>query len=321
MWFKNIRLYQPTQAIAYDADSLALRLAAKPFAPCPKVSPHSVGWAAPIDLSNSDPSAIPHSTLVHAANGYLLICLQMEERLLPPAVLRQSLQSKIADIEQQQGRKIGRREKLSMQDELYFSLLPRAFTQQTQIYACIDTRNQRVWLDTGNKKQAELFLDCWHNTVSDIKLTQQSLTPSPKQLTRWIKNAKLPDHFDTTDSMILRQARNIKTVIRCQQQDIFANPIQQFLKDDYEAVQLALTWADKVSFTLKEEGILGSLRFLEEVKELSLETTAETAAQRFDADFLIMTDTLTPLIDALLVYNQKEHTASLKKESSLEPAA
>jgi recombination associated protein RdgC len=309
MWFKNIRLYQPSQAIAYDANLLASQLAAKPFAPCPKVSPHSVGWAAPLDLSHEtgEPS---RGALVHAANGYLLVCLQMEERLLPPAVLRQSLQAKIADIEQQQGRKVGRREKLGLQDELYFSLLPRAFTQQTQIYACIDTRNQRVWLDTGNKKQAELFLDCWHNTVSDIKLTHQSLTPSPKQLTRWIKNAKLPDHFDTTDSMILRQARNVKTVIRCQQQDIFANPIQQFLKDDYEVVQLTLSFADKVTFTLKEEGGLGSLRFLDAVKELSLETTAETASQRFDADFLIMTETAASLIDALLVYKDKEKSSS-----------
>ncbi len=297
MWFKNIRLYQLSQPLAYNADALHAKLATKHSVPCPRVSPHHVGWTAPIQTVQLDQE---DTLLVHAANGYLLICLLIDERLLPSSVVKQALQTKILELEQQQHRKISRREKLGIQDELYFSLLPQAFTKQTRIYAYIDPKHQQMIVDVASKKQLELFLTCWHDTVSEKKLINQPLTPATTTLTRWIKQMNLPNQLSALDSIVLRQASSNKTVVRCQNQDIFAEEIQHFLQNDYQVVQLGLQWSDRVSFTLKEDGSIGSMRFLDLIQELTLDIHTETAEQRFDADFVIMTETLSQLIQMLL---------------------
>lgn len=307
MWFKQLRLYQLSHPITYDADQLAMQLASKPAAPCPKVSAYSAGWINPVrqtPLAADNEQAFDPQTLVHAANGYLLICLSLDERLLPSTVVKQLLQEKIDAIQTQQGRKVGRREKQGLQDELYFSLLPKAFTKSSRIYAYIDTQHQHMIVDVANKKLAELFLTCWHESVTQVKLLQQPLTPPASMLTRWVQDNALPGAFSTLDNIVLRRTSCEKTVVRCQNQDVFAKEIQGFLQRDYQVVQLGLEWADKVGFTLKEDGIISSVRFLDLVQSLGSDTTTETPEQRFDTDFVIMTETLTQLINALLPYTE-----------------
>lgn len=314
MWFKNIRLYQLSQPLQYDAQALHGQLATKRSAPCPKVSPHHIGWTAPIQTQQADQN---DALLVHGANGYLLICLLIDERLLPSSVVKQTVYAKIAEMEQQQDRKVSRREKLGLQDETYFSLLPKAFTKQTRLYAYIDTKHQHMLIDVANKKQVELFLACWHDTVTEVKLTQQPLTPPVTKLTHWVQHDNLPHQLTTLDNIVLRQARNSKTVVRCQNQDVFAEEIQGFLQHDYQVVQLGLQWADKVSFTLKEDGSIGSVRFLELIQETALDINTETVEQRFDADFVIMTETLSQLVQMLLEYiNELQTHKSLSAETA-----
>ena len=321
MWFKQLRLYQLSHPIGYDVEQLAAQLASKPAAPCPKVSAYSVGWTNPItNAPMVDDDYLDPQTLVHAANGYILICLSLDERLLPSSVVKQSLQEKIDEIEMQQARKVGRREKQSIQDELYFSLLPKAFTKQSRVYAYIDTQHQHMIVDVANKKLAEYFLNCWHESVAEVKLVQQPLTPPASTLTRWVQENALPASLSTSDNVVLRRTSCEKTVVRCQNQDVFAEEINRFLQRDYQVVQLGLQWAEKVSFTLKEDGIISGVRFLDLVQSLASEAMAETPEQRFDADFVIMTETLTQLIHVLLPYTdnvEKPNTPTVRATADL----
>ena len=124
MWFKNIRAYRLTSPFALSAEQLGEQLSRKAFEPCGKSQALSLGWVAPLGE--------PSEELAHAAGGRLLVKLKREEKLLPSTVVREQLEEKVAAIESEQGRKVYRKERLSLKDEIVQDCLPRAFSRSTR---------------------------------------------------------------------------------------------------------------------------------------------------------------------------------------------
>lgn len=64
--------------------------------------------------------------------------------------------------------------------------------------------------------------------------------------------------------------------------------------------KIALDWENNLRFVLCEDGTLKRLKFDDEVLEKNSDILKEDIAQRFDADFLLMTATLSTLTENLL---------------------
>ena len=47
------------------------------------------------------------------------------------------------------------------------TLLPRAFSKFTKLYAYIDTKNRRIVLGTANAKKAEQFITMFKKSISE----------------------------------------------------------------------------------------------------------------------------------------------------------
>jgi hypothetical protein len=73
------------------------------FKPCTPAQPLALGWVPALGEGAQ--------TLVHSADGRLLLCLRREEKILPPSVVRDLLKERIEGIEAQQGRKVYRKER------------------------------------------------------------------------------------------------------------------------------------------------------------------------------------------------------------------
>ena len=110
MWFKNIRAYRLTSPFTLSPEQLGEQLAQRGFEPCAKSQALSLGWTPPLGVENGE--------LVHAAAGRLLVKLKREEKLLPSTVVRELLEEKISEIEQGQARKVYRKERLNLKDEI-----------------------------------------------------------------------------------------------------------------------------------------------------------------------------------------------------------
>lgn len=113
--------------------------------------PSSIGWVSPVDEDGAP--------LVRAVNGCMMLCMQIEEKILPAAVIRQELMDKVKQIESDEGRKVYQKQKLSLKDEITMTLLPRAFSKFTRFYAYIDTKiNGWLLARRARKKQSSSFL-------------------------------------------------------------------------------------------------------------------------------------------------------------------
>ena len=126
MWFKNIRAYRLTSPFELSAESLGEKLAQRAFEPCAKSQALSLGWVAPLGDESEQ--------LAHSAGGRLLIKLKREEKLLPSTVVREQLEDKVALIESEQARKVYRKERLTLKDEIIQDCLPRAFSRSSAVF-------------------------------------------------------------------------------------------------------------------------------------------------------------------------------------------
>lgn len=292
MWFKQMQLFALENSIRNAPEDLIKLMEPMVFTPCLPSLPMSMGWTAPVDEEQAP--------LVLAMNGYMMICLQIEEKILPAAVIRQETEARVKQLEAKAGRKIRQKEKLALRDDITVALLPRAFSKLIRIYGYIDTKNNWLVLGTANEKRTEQFIAAFKKSISDQihSVEVKKLAPI---LTHWLKHKSYPATFSIEKNCVLQDPNQQNRVIRCQQQDLFATGIQSLLKDGCEAKQLALAWHDRVKFVLSAADFsLRSVQFQEALLTQAEDLEAEGKQQQFFADFFIMTETFSQLLLELL---------------------
>ena len=291
MWFKQAQLFQLTDAFRYTPITLVEKLDELAFEDCLPFMPYGAGWVSPVDEEGAP--------LVQAMNGYMMICLQIEEKILPPIVIRQELVKKIKHIEASENRKVSPKEKYTLKDEITATLLPRAFSKLTKVYAYIDTKNHWLILGTANAKKTEQFMSTFKKTFGD-NIDSFQIKKLSAIMTSWLKHQNYSSSFSIEKSCVLQDANHESRVIRCKEQDLFASSIQSLIKDGCEIKQLALNWQDRIDFVLLDDLSMQSIRFQDEIIEQVKEMEAGTKQQQFNADFLIMTETLEGLFKDLM---------------------
>ncbi|HVY52952.1 MAG TPA: recombination-associated protein RdgC [Gammaproteobacteria bacterium] len=297
MWFKQAVIFQLDENFHISTAELNEKMAVLAFRPCMPSMPSSMGWAAPVDE--------PEAPFAQVINGYTMVCLQIEEKILPADVIRQELAKKIKEIENNEARKVRQKEKYEIKDQLVATLLPRAFTKLARIYAYIDPKNNWLIVGTTQEKKVEKLISMFSKTlnmeVSPVIIEKLSYT-----LTHWLTSQSYSSSFAIEKSCVLQDLNQQNRVVRCQQQDLFANSIQSLLKDGHYVKQLALSWQDRVKFVLVDGFKITGIKFEEEIIAQSKEMEAGTIQQQFIADFLIMSATLSLLIKDLYDVLQKD---------------
>ncbi|MFC1684128.1 recombination-associated protein RdgC [Pseudomonadota bacterium] len=293
MWFKNLQLFRLTQPFDLTPETLHERLCEKAFRPCTSLEPFSYGWAPPLG-GNSE-------LLTHAANGYIMLCARKEEKVLPPAVVREILGEKVQQIEEEQDRTVRRKEREEIRQDILHDLLPRAFTRSTFTYAYIDPKEGWLVVDAASAPKAEELVSLLRQNLGSLPAVPPAVMTAPSRvLTDWLSGQSIPGDFTIEDQCELRDPDNEGGVIRCTKQDLTSEEIHAHLKAGKRATRLAVQWHDHLSCILSEDLTIKRLRFLEVIQETAQEIEADDAATRFDADFALMTLELSRFISALI---------------------
>lgn len=307
MWFKQVQVYQLSKSKIFSSEEIANNLEALAFTPCLPSMPDSAGWIAPVDDDGAP--------LTRVMNNNISLCLQVEEKILPATVIRKELADAIKEIETSENRKMRQKEKLDLKDQITSTMLPRAFSKLTKVHAYIDNTNHWLVLGTTNGKLADKFLAMFKKSITDDVFTPQLVKPS-YIMTNWLKNQGYPSTFAIENACVLQDPNKEGRIVRCQQQNLFADSIQSLIKDGCEVQQLGLSWQDRVDFVLANDFSIRSIRMHDELIEQVKELEPETALQQFDADFLIMSGTLAGLLcDLLEVFAEKQEKSKVDKES------
>lgn len=290
MWFKNLRLYRLTEAFKATADELNERLSAHTFSPCGKLDLKRQGFVSPLGR-HSD-------LLVHAIPGYIMVALKKQEKILPGGVIREALEEKIQHISEQEGRRVSRKERDGLKDELIFELLPKAFVKNAIDFAYIATAQNYIVVNSGSAGRSEDLLSALREALGSLPCVPvKPKTPATQILTRWLLDLPEPG-FELGEECELKAAKD-ERVVRCKKQDLTADEVLNHIHSDMVVNKLAFNWKDIVTGVIEDDLAIKRLRFSDEIKDKAGDTHAETAAEEFDAEFAIMTLEIKSFIEAL----------------------
>jgi recombination associated protein RdgC len=292
MWFKNLAVYRFTEAFTHSVEELEEKLAEKRFYPCGKQDISRYGWTPPLGSTES---------LAYASGGFIMLCVKKEEKVLPAAVINEMLQEKVAELEQAEARKLSGKEKSRLKDELIFELLPRAFAFSRKTYAYIDVKGGWIVVDAASAKKAEDLLSLLRQSLGSLPVVPLTSADKPALvMTDWLKNQTEPGDIVIEDECELRAQSDEGSIIRCKRHDLRAKEILNHLDNDKLVIKLALSWADRLSFVLDENLGIKRLKFLDLIQDQLDDIEAHDDAERFDADFAIMSKELSHFLPRLV---------------------
>ncbi len=287
--FKNLMLFRVAPQWAAGADHVDNALSAARFAPCGSQEALSIGWSAP--------RGVEHGPLVEAINGQYLMRLMVEEKILPASVVKRRVEEIAAKIEQDTGRRPGRKQLKDIKEDVTQGLLPMAFTKRTGIAVWLDPATHLLAIDATSKARAGQVVTALVNALEGLGVTEIQTQQSPAgAMAAWLLEDEAPAGFTVDMDCELKSADEMKSVLRYARHSLDTEEIRQHVRDGLMPTKLALTWSSRVSFLLTDTLQLKRLQFLDVV----FENNPNDADDSFDADAAIATAELAPLVADLV---------------------
>ena len=293
MFFRNLTLFRFSPAVADDLKRLDEALGEHRLRPCGPLEMFTKGFVPPVGRGDEAP-------LTHAVKHCTWLTVGGEDKLLPAAVVNDELQRKVRKIAEEEGRKVGGRERKRLKEDLLTELLPRAFVRSSRMSAYVDTKQGWLVLDTSSRKSAENALSQIREALGSFPAVPLAPEEGPRVLmTDWLANGSLPAGLALGDECELRDpATATGAIAKCRRQDLDADEVKEHLRNGKQVFQLGLVFDDRISFVLGEDLIVRKLKFLDVVTD-ELGDSFEDAQAEADAGFALLTLELERLLAKL----------------------
>jgi len=291
MWFKKLSFFRLDEHFAIEADKLADALAARPFTGCGGLDWFSEGWTPPAEHLDGP---------LFNQRGYTLVSLRREDKVLPAGVIRDALAKKISQIENQELRKVGRKEKLALKEQITDDLLPRAFTRSSRTTAYIDSSRGWLMVDSGTASKAENLVSTLREALPPFPAALPRTALSPHAvMTDWLAAGEASHGFELDAECELKDSSENGAVVRCTRIDLTAEEIRQHIATGKQVTRLGLIWRERIRFVLTGQLQLKRLQFLDVLQEEASQA-GDDLASLFDATFLLMAEELGDLVNDLV---------------------
>ncbi|RQO83529.1 recombination-associated protein RdgC [Acidovorax sp. FJL06] len=286
--FKSLIVYRIAQGWVPDLQAAEEALAKAPFMECGATQEKSIGWVPPRGEA--------HGALVESIGGQWIARLMEETKAIPASVLARKVKEKADRIEQETGRKPGKKETRELKDEAKLDLLPMAFTKQASMWVWIDPAARLLVLDTGSQGRADEVVTLLVEALPGLSVSLINTQTSPQAaMAHWLKEQEPPVGFTVDRECELKSASEEKAVVKYARHPLDLEEVQAHIDAGKLPTKLAMTWDDRVSFLLTEGLQVRKLQFLDTVFE-----GQKADAGGFDTDVAIATGELVKLIPDLI---------------------
>lgn len=290
MWIKNLSLYQGPSPFDWSAAELEDKLAAHPCPPCSAQAESSEGFVA---VLNQD------DRRVVASEGFFYCMHQEISRLLPAAVIKEELEERVAQLQEAEDRRVGRKEKAELKEQVVFELLPRAFTRSRRTPVLIDAKEGRVLVDCASESRAEQVVSALRRALGSLPVKRLEMPSSPSVFANWLKTpASLPDDLTLGDRCELQDIKGEGGSVRFTAVDLQQEEVLSHL-ETMQPVRLNLAFRDQLEFDLLEGFALKRIKPLDVMAERLDSLEAEDALEQLQAELLLQGGMLRQLLALL----------------------
>jgi recombination associated protein RdgC len=295
MLFKNIRTFRVAGDLPFTFEELEKVLATKRARPCAAQESTHHGFAAPIGKGDDAP-------LVHVVNNdCALIRVQIDSLLLPDSVVSKAVKNKVAEIEESHNRKVRKRERDQIKDEVIQAYMPRAFPLDNSSYLIIDKASGLIYCNTPTAKRAEDMLSLIREVVGSLPVRPLRTKLEPAiSMTEWMKTKTPPDDFSLLGDAQLSDLDSGGGVLRAKKQDLGDEALLALIEEGRHATELRIAYKDQFSMSINNDVALKSISYENVFEEKASADAGDDADSLFNSNLSLMVLTLREMMPKLL---------------------
>lgn len=197
-----------------------------------------------------------------------LMTIGLHERLLPSSVISKAVAERIAEYEEQSGRKPNGKERRRMRDEATAELMPRAFVRTRRVRGYVDLQTGWVVIDTSSRSLAELWVSLVREALGSFPAVPVH-SESPRTLLKAMMYGEVsePD-FELGEDANLADLGDVAGRVTLRGQDLSSAEARAHLETGAIVTALGLNFAGRCTFMLRDDLSLRSFRLTDTVADI-----------------------------------------------------
>ena len=284
-WFKQASFY--CLGASVDSALLTAALEMRPFTQPAGLDWFSEGWGEIASF---------HSRPVLSIQQRHFVLLRREDKVLPPAVIRKAVDTKVAEIEAKELRTVGRKEKLALKEQITDDLLPRAFTRQSSLMGYVDNTSKILAVSSAMSSRAEGFVSKLREALPPFPATQPRTRIAPHTaMTDWLAAGAAPKGFELGSDAVLKDCGENGATVKVSHIDLTADEIRQHIDTGKQVTRIDLIWQEKIRFQLTDTLQLRRIQFLDLLQDQASQA-GEDRESLLNGTLTIMSEELGHLI-------------------------
>jgi len=291
MFFKNMHFYRFEEPFTMDGVDLSNALETRKARPICMMETACAGW--------TEPASSEFGFFVRDVNNAFMICLRRDEKVMPASVVGEKVKTLVNQVEVEQGRPIGRKERRDMKDKVLQEMLPVAFVQAHFTFAIIIPEHNLLVIDAASASKAEELIEMLRKTLGRLPVVLPATDESPEaMMTMWLMDeSTLPNSFTLGDECELRAEQSGKVIFK--ETDITTDHVRNHIREGMRVRRLELNWQDQVSFIFHDNFSLHRMRYDVVIID-DADCAGDDYLSSFDADMTIMAGLLPDLLSAIM---------------------
>lgn len=290
MLFKALSVYRLQPELVLTSESLEDALSQRKFVPCSALQTESFGWVSPYD----------DDRMVASTRGQHLIILQVEKKKVPAALIKQKLAIRIAEIQDTEGREVGRKEKKELREALIDELLPTTPPKQSRLAIWIDTVEKRIAVGSASANGAELALNVLTAAIDTYPaLPLTTAKTAGGVMSEWLAEGLCAGDFELGGDCELQMAEGGATV-KYVKHNLDTPDVKQHIQNGKAVISLGLTWADELRLSLFSSPVALQLKKLAFLEQEAGAEEGEDKNARLEGQLLLESDTYSKVIAQLV---------------------
>lgn len=286
MLFNNLFLYRFPPGFALSAAALETGLERRPLQPCGSFDMQTRGFV---------PCGYEQRLLYTQGHQHLL-CLGVEQKLLPASIVKQVTAERAAALEAQLGHPIGRRQKRELKARVTNELAARALIRRRTTFAWLDLAGGWLVLNTGSNSRAEELIETLRDALLTLPVHPFNTEHSPSgSMANWLTRGAVPGRFNLEQDLELKALDG--ATVRYLRHPLDPSEIRAHLIGGKTPTRLGLTWNGRITFLLEKSLQVKRLQFLDVYQDDN--GKGDNPHAQFDIDFALMTGELQQLLGEL----------------------
>ncbi len=285
MIFKNLNIFRVSGS--FDSNQLANFLSKNSFQQTLPNQEKSVGFGKVFGMDK----------YMFSSGAVHLFCLLIEERILPPSVVKSAFKGVLKTKEESEKRKIKGDEKKALRETVRNSLIPKAFCRVSEVWSYIDTKSNILVVNSSSPKVADGIAQTLSNIHASCKIVPLMVQDNiVEALSLWVKLGKAPHPFKIGSKCEIFDGEG---AIKYRNRSLEDKHLRDYLHSDLNVVSIALDAGSRSSFILNYDLMIREFSLDGSVIEQEL-ANVDGPLGEIDKTLVLMSNEIRVLVGDLL---------------------